>query len=377
MNIIAIFSSNKITNGASKRYIELLRQLSDKGHQITFIAESDMGLKNIDHIKIRTPKGILPKRFELIKQVLFNIKRIKTDTKNSDFIMVFGETNILASIILKKLLKIPLYIGIRSNIYISKKIKVYKSGLGIGKIKSKNSFLLKVYMSLVLKYERFLYNRANGIIVQNMDDYNHIYDLVKHDNINIIPNNLNVSWIDNSYANSNDSTELKKIIFVGSLNERKGILFLVEAINKLIMEGKKLELIVLGDGPQQKEIETYIEKHKLKSFVKMYGHVNDPAFYIRNSDLLVVPSIFDSFPNVILESLNIGTPVIGSDIGGIKVQLEYKELLFRPASEESIYNKLKWLLDKENYIICKGLCEERKEMFVFDWAQEFEKVFDL
>lgn len=73
--------------------------------------------------------------------------------------------------------------------------------------------------------------------------------------------------------------------------------------------------------------------------VSFLGKINNVMEQLSKADLLVVPSIFDSYPNVILESLHVGTPVIAANSGGIQDMLEDSDL-FEPSNEGAIYKIL-------------------------------------
>jgi glycosyltransferase involved in cell wall biosynthesis len=93
------------------------------------------------------------------------------------------------------------------------------------------------------------------------------------------------------------------------------------------------------------------------------------------ADLVVVPSLFDSYPNVILEAFHVGTPVVGSRVGGIPDMLRYPELLFPPADAQAIADRLVLLHDDAAaFKRVQTLCRQRRSYFDFDWAGEFETV---
>lgn len=115
--------------------------------------------------------------------------------------------------------------------------------------------------------------------------------------------------------------------YFGRLSKEKGILNLVEAI-KDVPDSK---LLIAGDGPERENIEAYIEKHNLGDRITLLGYQNQDNIreYIRNSRFIVVPSIwYENCPYSILETLEIGKPVIGSRIGGIPELIEDGKTVF-------------------------------------------------
>ena len=104
--------------------------------------------------------------------------------------------------------------------------------------------------------------------------------------------------------------------YFGRLSREKGILNLIEAIKNV--NGSKL--LIAGNGPEQDNIEQYIKENALGDRIKLLGYLGQDEIrdYIRASKFIVVPSIwFENCPYSILETMEIGKPIIGSNIGGI------------------------------------------------------------
>lgn len=104
--------------------------------------------------------------------------------------------------------------------------------------------------------------------------------------------------------------------YFGRLSREKGILNLVEAINNI----PGARLIIAGDGPERENIQAYIKEHKLENRITLLGYLNqnDIRENIRKCRFVTVPSIcFENCPYSVLETMEIGKPIIGSKIGGI------------------------------------------------------------
>lgn len=72
-------------------------------------------------------------------------------------------------------------------------------------------------------------------------------------------------------------------------------------------------LIILGDGPERGNIEKEIEELGIAEFVSLKGSVADPAVYYKQADLFVLTSRWEGFPNVLVEALSYGIPVVVTD----------------------------------------------------------------
>jgi glycosyltransferase involved in cell wall biosynthesis len=87
-----------------------------------------------------------------------------------------------------------------------------------------------------------------------------------------------------------------------------------------------------------------------------------------------MPSTSEGMPNAMLEALGVDLPCIGSNIAGINDILQYKELMFDPLDEKAIAEKIQgFFSDRQFFDKVKRLCQERKDVFVFDWE---ERVFE-
>ena len=109
--------------------------------------------------------------------------------------------------------------------------------------------------------------------------------------------------------------------------------------------------------------------------VDFHGRVPEPFSALAAADLMVAPSLSDSFPDTVLEALHVGTPVIGSQVGGITEQLVHEELLFPPMNAEAIADRIeKCIREPEFYRRARRLCASRRSKFEFDWAEAWEKA---
>jgi glycosyltransferase involved in cell wall biosynthesis len=107
-----------------------------------------------------------------------------------------------------------------------------------------------------------------------------------------------------------------KLIFVGSLTERKQPLLFLEALKKLTLAGYNVEGILLGDGPMRDVVETFITKEGLKSHVTVLGFLKNPLDLIASSDIFVLPSLSEGAPRAALEALFLGLPCVLRDVDG-------------------------------------------------------------
>ncbi|MGM9479720.1 glycosyltransferase family 4 protein [Roseateles sp. NT4] len=109
------------------------------------------------------------------------------------------------------------------------------------------------------------------------------------------------------------------LLAVGNLIELKGHALLIEALASLAASHPQLQLAIAGEGPERAGLEALIAQHGLVGRVKLLGSIGhaELARWYAAADLFVLPSSREGLPNVLLESLACGTPVIATAVGGI------------------------------------------------------------
>lgn len=105
------------------------------------------------------------------------------------------------------------------------------------------------------------------------------------------------------------------IAFVGRLSAEKGVLDLLDALQRLPLIYR---LWIVGDGPQADEIKARISKRGLSERVRLIGFTSAPTEYMAAADLIAVPSTWaEAFGRVVVEAMNEARPVVASRVGGM------------------------------------------------------------
>jgi glycosyltransferase involved in cell wall biosynthesis len=119
-------------------------------------------------------------------------------------------------------------------------------------------------------------------------------------------------------------TESKEIIFVGRLVQRKGVIYLIEAFSQVV-KSIPHRLIIVGDGPERRQLEETAVRLKIKDRVRFTGTVTDEELkqHYQSCSFLVLPAVYDDKGDteglgvVLLEAMSYGKPVVASQAGGI------------------------------------------------------------
>ena len=108
--------------------------------------------------------------------------------------------------------------------------------------------------------------------------------------------------------------------FIGRLSYEKNPLFLVNLAKSLLPEHNFL-IRVAGDGPLKSELIKKISEQKLDDHFIVHGHVEDVAQFLAESHCLLIPSLWEGMPLVLLEAGAAGIPVVATPVGNIPTLL--------------------------------------------------------
>lgn len=109
----------------------------------------------------------------------------------------------------------------------------------------------------------------------------------------------------------NDNT-VPVIIAVGRLSAEKDYMTLLQAFSQ-VRKRVRSKLIILGEGEERERLEAAVRSLGLKDDVDMPGFIVNPFSYIARANVLVLSSLYEGLPNVLIQSLVLGTPVVSTD----------------------------------------------------------------
>lgn len=109
-----------------------------------------------------------------------------------------------------------------------------------------------------------------------------------------------------------------RFIAIGSLIPRKGFDLLIEAFNKSGLYNRSSEVIIIGSGPEQDNLQALINKYNLQAYVRLVGRKNKQEIieFLKGSNAFVLSSHVETFGVVCIEAMALGVPVIATICGG-------------------------------------------------------------
>lgn len=170
------------------------------------------------------------------------------------------------------------------------------------------------------------------------------------------------------------------ILFLGRLDKRKGVLYLLKAFNQLKQKCSNVRLLIAGDGDQRDDVEEYIDENNLKD-VEVLGYVDekDKPRYFATCDIFCSPAIEgESFGIVLLEAMATKKPVVAYANPGYKEVLKGKgaDLLVEPKDIGGLSKTLELLVRSEDL---RNAYSEWgvKEVHQYQWNYIYDKIIKV
>lgn len=103
--------------------------------------------------------------------------------------------------------------------------------------------------------------------------------------------------------------------YVGRLIPTKGVAHLMLAVKQIQRENPNIVLLIVGDGPQRRELRTMSKDLRIKAIFT--GWQDDTAPYYALMNIFTLPSFSEGLPNVVLEAMSMEKPIVATDVGGV------------------------------------------------------------
>jgi len=213
-------------------------------------------------------------------------------------------------------------------------------------------------------------NHANGILSVSKDLAKKMTYLgVKEEKIEVIYNGVN---LDKFTPTQNIKTHTPYILFIGNLKKEKGVIELLQAFKIINDKYPQLRLKYIGSGSMLSQLQSISKQLCLESKVDFEGvkpHDELPC-WLGNATLLALPSYNEGVPNVVLESMACGVPVVASAVGGIpEVVTKNTGCLAKEITPESIATQLELSLNST-----WDKTKIRAHAMQFNWANNIQKL---
>jgi phosphatidyl-myo-inositol alpha-mannosyltransferase len=170
------------------------------------------------------------------------------------------------------------------------------------------------------------------------------------------------------------------LLFVGRIEERKGLIYLLKSFLILKKKYQNLRLIVAGDGPEKKNCEKFVKDKDLKDVIFLERVDKELPSLYATCDIFCAPSIFgESFGLVILEAMASGKPVVGFANEGYKELLrgtKGEKFLTKPRDFKELAKNIEILINNRQLREEMGQFGQR-EAQKYSWEKIAEKILDF
>ena len=167
------------------------------------------------------------------------------------------------------------------------------------------------YMKPIIKY----IDVFTAVSPASVEHFNDISDRP----VTIIPNGIDINKFKPKAGSAKPASDLKTILYVGRLEDRKGVKYLIRAYAKLAEKHDNVQLIIAGAGGSEKKLKQMVADESVPrvTFDSRYISDDEKIKYMHEADVFCSASTYgESFGIVLLEAMAAGTPIVAGDNAG-------------------------------------------------------------
>lgn len=179
-----------------------------------------------------------------------------------------------------------------------------------------------------------------------------------------------------------ENKKIINILFLARIVPKKGLMYLIKAFDKILINHKNVQLSVVGEGWQKNEVMEYVKEKNIGKYVKFFGYIKrekKPSFF-QKADIFCAPYINEGFGITLLEAMACGTPIVGfrnDAFAEVLKDYPYKELIIGEKNVKNLATALEKVIinQKMRKEITKWELNEVKK---YDWkkiTKETEKFY--
>ena len=181
-------------------------------------------------------------------------------------------------------------------------------------------------------------------------------------------------------ANSTDSG-VPRLLCVGRLSQEKGQALLLESVAALSAEGLRMQLHLVGDGPDRRWLEDYARQLGVTSSIVFEGWIDGAklmALY-SSADIFVLSSLAEGIPMVLIEAMALEKPCVAPRIAGIPELIDHGAdgLLFAVADVEDLSQQIRTLLQSTELRLRMGKQGRQKVLREYDMARNTRQFAEI
>jgi len=199
---------------------------------------------------------------------------------------------------------------------------------------------------------------------------------ISPDKVQVIPTGIDISKFPVGAPEGRKDT----LIFVGSLIERKSVITLLQAMEKIRDRFPHVRLQIVGEGDLRQPLEDYTDQHNLRDCVRFLGTQSqaEVARLMREARIFILPSTEEGQGAVLVEAMASGTPCIGSRAGGIPTVITPETgLIFEPGNSDQLAQSITTLLENDTFWQSAALHGRERAEAYYDWNVLAESIIAI
>lgn len=182
---------------------------------------------------------------------------------------------------------------------------------------------------------------------------------------------------DTFYPISKENTDEFRILFASRLIARKGLQYIIPELKKIQEKtDKKVKLVVVGNGPYRDYLEELTRKYAVEMIVQFEGQKDrqEIVAYYQNADVFILPSQKEGMPNVVLEAMACGLPIIMTPCEGSHELIKENGYV---VPVEDFSEKLIFLANQSD--LCRSMGEKSKKIVdsYFSWDSKVAEYIQI
>lgn len=287
---------SELASGGVERVNVLLEKGLKQKYKVCFLAVKGIGeeyIKDLDYIALHAESG---------KKAVFKILKIMKEIR-PDYIITCNHTDTVCSLLYSKFIdRRAKSIFVTHSVYSS--MFVYKK---------KRQLILQHYIPKLLG----IYHKCDAVVYVSQgvrEDFKKLYRVMDQAEY-IIYNPVfeRKPQIPEHIRSGKVLGRPLRLVSVGRLDVEKRQRLLIEAIVELSKNGCEAELYIYGQGALEEELKKYAQEQGVAEKVHLKGFSTAILEELRQYDIFVLSSEFESFGNVIVEAMGVGLPVVAMD----------------------------------------------------------------
>lgn len=230
-------------------------------------------------------------------------------------------------------------------------------------------------------FSRWKYRRAHGIMAISENVRRILIEGgIPDEKIRVVPSGVDFEKYKNLRPVSREELKCSKdaivIGQVAALAAHKDQTTLIKAVSLLKPQFPRVELVLVGDGPEHGKLERLVQALGLSSSVKFLGFQKDPLRYMAGFDIFCLSSKEEGLGTSLLDAMAMGVPVVGTKAGGIPELIEHRVTgyLARAQDPDHLARTLAAALKEAKEIRDKMRDRAMRKTFQFDFSQTVAKT---